>query len=142
MNPGVLFGKREEKLFLEGIRLFNDRKFWEAHETFEDVWRAQKGDAKKLVQGFVQAAAALSYIAKRRYESILYLLDKSVEKLSAMKDFLPGLEISSLIDSLRRIKEEVRQIGEEGLGRFDPSGYPVIKSRRRPARSKRRPTAS
>jgi len=122
-NP---FGAKAGALFREGIRLFNRGQFWEAHETFEDVWRGQEGDAKKLAQGFVQAAAALSYIEKRRYRSVLYLFDKSVEKLSATSQLLPRVNIPQLIDAIKIGKAEIERLGEAGLDRFDSSLYPRI----------------
>ena len=127
----VPFGRNTGDAFFRGLDLFNEQRFWEAHEAFEDVWRGQDGETKKLAQGFVQAAAALSYIEKRRYESILYLLDKSVEKLALTGSLLHNVDVALLIDSLKRIKEEVLQLGEEGLENFDSTLYPRLEARRR-----------
>lgn len=126
----TLFGIKGKTLFTKGVDLFNAGKFWEAHETFEDLWRRQKGDVKRLVQGFVQSAAAFSYIERRRYESILYLFDKSVEKLAATSHLLPGVNIQHLVDSMKDAKEEVARLGETNLEKFDPSLYPSIKDTR------------
>ena len=122
-----VFGKKISKQFLTAIDLFNKRLFWEAHEVFEDVWRLQEGDVKKLAQGFVQAAAAFSYIEKRRYESILYLFDKSIEKLSSTIDILPGVNINDLIEAMKKAKQEAQRHGESELEKFDSSLYPSIK---------------
>lgn len=121
-----IFGKEGAPLFLKGVKLFNEGKHWEAHELFEDVWRLQEGDAKKLAQGFVQMAAAFSYIRKKRFESIIYLFDKSSEKLIATMHLLPESNIPHLVDVMNRAKGEVQRLGEAKLDEFPPSLYPII----------------
>ncbi len=42
----------------EGIRLFNDRYFFEAHEVLEGVWREEHGELRFFLQGLIQICAA------------------------------------------------------------------------------------
>ena len=35
----------------EGIRLFNDEYFFEAHEVLEDVWKQEHGEPRLFLQG-------------------------------------------------------------------------------------------
>jgi uncharacterized protein len=44
-----------------GIELFNDGKFFAAHEVLEDVWRASKPEDKKFFQGLTQVAVAFHH---------------------------------------------------------------------------------
>ncbi len=48
--------------FREGVRLFNERYYWEAHEAFEDAWRDQEGDGKAVLQAFVQMASGYNFL--------------------------------------------------------------------------------
>ncbi len=130
-------GEEESKLLLEAIALFNMGKFWESHEVFEDLWRSEQGELKKFAQGLVQAAAAFSYIKLRRYESILYLFDKSREKLQATIHLLPGLRMNLLIQAIGRAKAAVQRIGEGGLERFDPALFPRISFSGRSSRGRK-----
>ena len=66
--------------FLEGVRLFNDGYYWEAHETWEEVWRDQSGEAKTFTQAFVQAASAYSFLKIGKRSSAKYLFERAVEK--------------------------------------------------------------
>ena len=45
--------------YQRGIRHFNEREFYDAHEVWEDVWRESSGLGKKFLQGLIQAAVAL-----------------------------------------------------------------------------------
>lgn len=122
-----LFGIKGAELFMRGVELFNQGEHWEAHEVFEEVWRGGTGDAKTLAQAFVQAAAAFSYIRRKKYESILYLFDKSVEKLQSTGHLLPEGNIDELRSAIVRTKGEIQRLGKQGLDRFDPETYPTIR---------------
>lgn len=125
-RTGALLTPEEKKLFRRAIELFNERKFWEAHEEFEELWRLAKGDAKTYVQGLVQAAAAFSYIKLGRYQSVLYLFDKSIEKLNETMHVIPRTNTAALIEAMKLAKEKVQQLGEENLSHFDISLYPRL----------------
>jgi predicted metal-dependent hydrolase len=51
----------EDRLYAEGIRLFNECEFFEAHETWEELWTEYRGPARKFFQGLIQAAVALHH---------------------------------------------------------------------------------
>jgi hypothetical protein len=40
------------------VRLFNQWRFWEAHEVLEKLWRITRGDVREVLQGLIQLAAA------------------------------------------------------------------------------------
>ncbi len=42
-----------------GVALFNAGRYFEAHEEFEDLWRAASGADRDLWQGLAQACAGL-----------------------------------------------------------------------------------
>ena len=43
---------------IEGLKLFNEKKFFEAHEELEDAWRQETGEIRDLFQGILQVAVA------------------------------------------------------------------------------------
>lgn len=43
----------------QGIRLFNEREFFECHDVFEDFWSELVGPEKKFFQGLIHAAVCL-----------------------------------------------------------------------------------
>src|SRR5690606_11624722 len=43
----------------EGIALFNEQKYWECHESFEDLWMEDRNDnARNIYWAIIQVAAA------------------------------------------------------------------------------------
>ena len=46
--------------FLYGLDLFNNGFYWEAHETWEELWHLEDSILhKRMIQGFIQLAASM-----------------------------------------------------------------------------------
>jgi hypothetical protein len=56
--------------FVEGVRLFNEHLFWEAHEALEIPWREDASPDREFHQGLIHCAAALHHfrLATQRRE--------------------------------------------------------------------------
>jgi predicted metal-dependent hydrolase len=72
-----------EPLYRKGIAYFNACDFFEAHETWEELWTEYRGPARKFYQGLIQVAVALHHFgngnirgARKVYESSLRYLDE------------------------------------------------------------------
>lgn len=68
--------ENEDVRFFEGIRLFNERDFFEAHEVWEDLWHDTTGPDRRFIQGLIQAAVCVYHAingnrtgSKRLFES-------------------------------------------------------------------------
>ena len=47
--------------YLQGIEFFNVCDFFEAHEAWEELWQEDRSEARKFLQGLIQAAVALHH---------------------------------------------------------------------------------
>ncbi|HEY3175239.1 MAG TPA: DUF309 domain-containing protein [Candidatus Polarisedimenticolia bacterium] len=87
-----------------GIALFNTGLYFEAHEVFEDLWRASAGDRRLVYQGIVQACAGLVKHQRCEPASARTLLGKGLAKLEAASPSCrPGVDIAGLAEALRRV---------------------------------------
>ncbi|ANE44245.1 DUF309 domain-containing protein [Deinococcus puniceus] len=50
---------RDSEAWQEGIRLFNARHWWEAHEAWEGVWLRATGEERACLSALILLAAAL-----------------------------------------------------------------------------------
>ena len=55
-NPMPL--ELERKLYYDGIQLFNEHEFFEAHEVWEDIWHMAYGLKHDFYQGLIDRAAS------------------------------------------------------------------------------------
>jgi hypothetical protein len=98
--------------FHEGLRLFNDGYYWEAHEIWEEVWREEENDAKTFTQAFVQLASANSFVKTAKLTSAKYLFEKALEKFRQFENLECDIEVQGLIGDIERVLERID--GENG----------------------------
>lgn len=99
-------------LFDHGIHLFNEGRFWDAHEAWEQVWRACEDESRIFFQAIIQAAAGFHLITELpRPSGARKNLAKAREKLA----LFPGTFLEIDVDELRGVVEEaLRCLGERG----------------------------
>ncbi len=89
----------------EGIGLFNAGRYFEAHETFEDLWREAGGGMRVYLQGLVQAAVGLHHLSAGNLRGGRRVLERGIEKLGAPAGEAAGIDNARLVDDLRSVVE-------------------------------------
>lgn len=81
--------------FQEGLRLFNQGRFWHAHEAWEDHWNQVRGQGASkatqseyaaFVQGLIQAAAGLVKLQEGNARGARLNLQKALAKLEPIRE--------------------------------------------------------
>ncbi|SRR6266851_3491256 len=85
-----------DSLFTHGIELFNQARFFEAHELWEQVWKAAEGEEKVLYQGLIQAAAALLHAQRGNYRGAVSTYVKAQPKLEKLPAAWKGIDVARL----------------------------------------------
>jgi hypothetical protein len=121
----------EWKRFFEGVALFNERKFWEAHEAWEDVWQIREEDSRIFFQAIIQAAAAYHLVlVKLRYVGAHNNFDKALKKLELFSGRFLGIDVDDLRSILVASKSEMERLGADRLQDFPERLVPMLKVRR------------
>jgi hypothetical protein len=81
--------------YLRGIDLFNRWYFWEAHEAWEPLWRAQppRSDPAQFIQGLISAAAALLKLRMGQSRSARTLSTAACDRLASFRGVWMGLTV-------------------------------------------------
>jgi predicted metal-dependent hydrolase len=95
--------------YLHGIALFNQGKFFDAHEVLEDVWRASSHEEKKIWQGLVQVAVALHHYSTGNRVGMRSVLVRAMKNLAGHPPKFHGIQIPRLLKSLERWLEAFDQ---------------------------------
>lgn len=90
---------------IQSIKLFNDEKYWSAHEHLESIWKNSQGDEKNLLNGIILIAAAFVHDEKNESEICISILSRALQKLNRAH----GIYLSINID---KIKERISNIIE------------------------------
>jgi hypothetical protein len=85
----------EKETLREGIDLFNQERFWEAHEALEEIWHPATGVERDTIQGLILTAAALVHYQKNENAICVSILGRAREKLGKIDNF-KGLDIKHL----------------------------------------------
>jgi predicted metal-dependent hydrolase len=99
----------------EGVALFNDRKFWHAHEAWERDWLVAEGEERTFLQGLIQLAAAYHHVQRGTYAGGIRLFDAALEKLSHSGEGFLGVDRAEAVERAALHREWIVQgehIGE------------------------------
>ena len=76
-----LTSKRFKDSLQEAIDLFNDQKWYEAHDAFEDIWNDLVGDERQIVQGILQVSVSQFHLNKGNLNGAMILLGEGLGRI-------------------------------------------------------------
>lgn len=86
----------------EFIQLFNEEKFFEAHEVLELLWRETKTSDRDFYQGLIQLAAAFVHIQKGTPSGAENLYAKAVHHLSKFPRYHCEIDCDKILSDVRK----------------------------------------
>jgi len=96
----------------EGLQLYRDGKFFEAHEAWETVWSFAEGPERSLLQALIQITAAFHHLNRKNNRiGASLLLEQALGRLLKLPDQFGGIEVNLLAEEIR---ERIRQF-QQGL---------------------------
>ena len=91
--------------FQRGLTLFNAREYFDAHEVWEDVWRAAPVAEKKFLQGLIQVAVALHHHHRGNIDGARSLLDRAHRNLSHYPDSYAGVNLAAVRTAIAQCQQ-------------------------------------
>jgi hypothetical protein len=85
------------------VRLFNDEKYWGAHEALEGVWKGAAGSEKSILNGIILVAAAFVHDEKDEQDICLSILQRARKKLGGASGMYHGIDIDRVVDLISKI---------------------------------------
>ena len=108
--------------FSHGVSLFNEGKFWHAHEAWEEVWRRHEEDERLFFQGLIQLAAAYHHLSlKKSFRGLVNNFSKSYEILKAFQPDYLGIPVESVLRGIEEGKKEAEKLGPEEFAKLNPA---------------------
>jgi hypothetical protein len=111
----VVEKKREkQEAISEAVNVFNEEKFWIAHEILEPVWKESKGQERDLVGGLILVCAGLVHYQKNEEDICISILARAFKKLADSSGVYHRVDIDRLkqivCNILKRSKVELFKI--------------------------------
>ena len=76
-----LTSKKFKDSLQEAIDLFNNQKWYEAHDAFEDIWNDLVGDERQIVQGILQVSVSQFHLNKGNLNGAMILLGEGLGRI-------------------------------------------------------------
>lgn len=112
---------------LEGLRLFNARQYWKAHEALEKAWLEEPGEIRFLYQGILQAGVTYLHIQNLNYRGAMKVYARSRRWLAPFPDNCRGINLGQLRQDLETAVSQVQALGPGRIGDFNPGLFkPVV----------------
>lgn len=118
--PKPLSESEQRAAFALGIRQFNSREFWHAHESWEAVWLTAPEPDKTFLQGIIQIAAAFYHHQKKNRDGMRSLLRRGLAIVEQFPVAYRGLRL----EELRRAVRE--WLSRDAAGAALPRRYPRL----------------
>ena len=82
-----------EDNFLNALNLFNNQKWYEAHDAFEDIWNTLDGDKRQIIQGILQVSVSQFHLSKGNINGATILLGEGLGRIKNRTNINLGIDL-------------------------------------------------
>ncbi len=97
--------EKKEKLFEDGIKFFKSKEYFEAHESWEDLWSDYYLEDKKFIQGLIQLSVSFVHLGNGNLIGAKSLLNKANDKFQLYNGIQRGINIKKLLGQIKIIAQ-------------------------------------
>ncbi len=98
-----LTSKKFKDSFNEAIDLFNNQKWYEAHDAFEDIWNDLVGDERQVVQGILQVSVSQFHLNKGNVNGAMILIGEGLGRIRYRISDNLGIDLLTLCGNLESL---------------------------------------
>ena len=99
----------KDEAIRHAVELFNDEKYWGAHEVLEGVWKSTPlGQERDLINGMILVAAAFVHELKDEQDICISILGRAMKKLDGGAGIYHGIDLDRLAERVERILQTSR----------------------------------
>jgi uncharacterized protein len=114
-------------LLVKGIGQFNEGRYWECHETLEELWRAEPRPVRDLYQGILQVGVGFHHLRNGNYAGAVKVLGKGLARLRGLPKVCQGVRVAELLGAARAVHESILTLGPDRVGEYDVSRLPGVR---------------
>ena len=114
---------------IKGIQLFNQKKFFDAHEELELAWRDETQPIRDLFRGILQIGVAYYHIQHRNFIGAQKMFIRAEKWLLPYSGFCLGINIEKLKKDTNKISRMLNNGELNEVNTTDGSIFPVIETK-------------
>ncbi|GBD15096.1 hypothetical protein HRbin25_00987 [bacterium HR25] len=124
--PSGPYHPHDPEAFRTALRQFNSWRFWDCHETLEEVWREERTSLAGFYQGLIKAAAGFHHLNRGNYRGTVIMLKGALQLLEPFRPRCLGVDVEGLVRAVERCLEQLQALGPSRLQEFDRTLVPTI----------------
>ena len=97
-----------DDIFLDALNLFNIKKWYEAHDAFEDIWNTLDGDERQIIQGILQVSVSQFHLSKGNLNGATILLGEGLGRIKNRTNINLGIDLKSFCKCLEELLRKLQ----------------------------------
>ncbi|MDQ3888818.1 MAG: DUF309 domain-containing protein [Thermoproteota archaeon] len=93
----------KDRAIARAVQLFNDERYWEAHEVLENIWKNATGVEREILNGIILVAAAFVHDEKDESNVCISILRRARKKLDQASGNYHGINTNRIADMIWEI---------------------------------------
>ena len=94
--------------FSEALELFNNKKWYEAHDAFEEIWNTLDGDERQVIQGILQVSVSQFHLNKGNLNGATILLGEGLGRIKNRTFINFGVDLDAFCKSLESLLNKLQ----------------------------------
>ena len=94
--PEPSFDEETERGLARGFAEFNTGKFFECHDTLEEIWQGTRGPARNFLQGLIQISVGFYHLGNRNVRGGVSQLERGLANLAPYPARYAGMDLERL----------------------------------------------
>jgi hypothetical protein len=91
--PPPRLDPEERRAFEKGVGEFNAGRFFECHDTLEEMWTGLRGPSRDFVQGLIQVSVAFYHLDNGNLAGAESMLRRALKRLETFPDRYYGFDL-------------------------------------------------
>ena len=104
---------------IQGLELFNQGHYFEAHEALEAAWRDEKGPLRELYRGVLQVGVVYLHITRHNYPGAIKVHQRCMKWLQPWPETCRGIPIGQIRRDLESVMTALKELGPAHIAEFD-----------------------
>ncbi len=100
--------KSFDDAFFDALNLFNNQKWYEAHDAFEDIWNTLEGDERQIIQGILQVSVSQFHLSKGNLNGATILLGEGLGRIKNRTNIDLGIDLVSFCNCLDELLRKLQ----------------------------------
>ena len=92
----------------KALNLFNNHKWYEAHDAFEEIWNSVDGDERQVIQGILQVSVSQFHLSKGNLNGATILLGEGLGRIKNRTKIKLGIDLESFCRSLEELLRKLQ----------------------------------